>query len=302
MSKPRIGFVGVGFMGHGMAKNIVEKGHALTVLGHRNRAPVDDLVARGAKEVKTAKDLAAACDIVFLCVTGSPQVEAVTLGDAGLVAGATKGVIVCDTSTADPFSTIRLAETVAAKGVTFCDAPLGGTPAQAETGELSTMVGADEATFASLKPVLECFAKRVVHVGPVGTGHKMKLLNNFLSLGYAAIYAEALAIGAKAGVSVETFDSVLRGSRMDCGFYQTFFGWALERNPNAHLFTLDNALKDLRYVVGMGDQGGAPTPISGAMKALYQQAIATTSGSNYVPTLADAVAKVAGTKLSTDKS
>src|SRR5579872_659655 len=118
----KIGFIGVGFMGHGMAKNIREKGYALTVLGHRNRPPVDDLVARGASEAKTAAELARRCDIIFLCVTGSPQIEALVNGPDGIKQGAHAGLIIVDCSTADPVSTLKLAAELAPLGVHFADA------------------------------------------------------------------------------------------------------------------------------------------------------------------------------------
>jgi 3-hydroxyisobutyrate dehydrogenase-like beta-hydroxyacid dehydrogenase len=290
---PRIGFIGVGLMGHGMAKNLVEKGFPLTVLGHRNRVPVDDLVGRGAKEAKDAGELARASDIVFLCVTASPQVEAAVEAMAPHLA---KGAIVCDCSTADPTSTEKLARMLAERGIAMADAPLGGTPVQAEAGQLSAMVGADDAVFARLKPAIEAWAARVVHLGPVGAGHKMKLINNFLSLGYAAIYAEAIALANKTGLSVEIFDKVIRGSRMDCGFYQTFMGYALEGNPESHKFTLANAYKDMRYVVAMGDSAGAPNPVASAVKANYAQAVGLGNAEKYVPMLADVVGGLAGVK------
>jgi len=196
-----------------------------------------------------------------------------------------------------PSSTAR-----AAAGVAFADAPLGGTPAQAEAGQLSVMAGAAPEVYARLEPVFEAFAARAVLLGPVGAGHRMKLLNNFLSMGYAALYAEALALAAKTGVAVETFDKVIRGSRMDCGFYQTFMGWALERNPEAHKFTLANGYKDMRYVVAMGDRAAVPNPVASAMKACFAHAVATGHGERYVPMLADVVAAAAGAKLSTDRS
>ena len=205
MKKARIGFIGVGYMGHGMAKNLVEKGHPLTILGNRNRAPVDDLVGRGAVEAKSAREVAAASDIVFLCVTDSKVVESLVRGPEGLAAGAAKGSVIVDCSTANPASTEALAAELAAKGVDFVDAPLGGTPTAAESGTLTMMVGADPAVFARIEPVFACCAAKIVHLGPVGAGHKMKLINNFLSMGYGAIYAEACAIGEKVGIPIETF-------------------------------------------------------------------------------------------------
>ncbi|MGL4812859.1 MAG: NAD(P)-dependent oxidoreductase [Beijerinckiaceae bacterium] len=293
----KAGFIGVGLMGHGMAKNLVEKGFPLTIMGHRNRAPVDDLVKRGAIEVKTPKEVAQNSTVIFLCVTGAPQVETIVRGDNGIKAGAHAGLIVVDCSTTDPASTMALHAELKLLGVTLIDAPLGGTPAQAETGELSAMVGADEATFTRVKPVIAAWAARIVHVGDVGIGHKMKLLNNFLSLGYAAIYAEALTIAQKSGVSPQVFDSVLRGSRMDCGFYQTFFKYVLERDRNAHQFTIQNALKDVRYLDAMANTANVADPITVAVRNAFGLAVASGRGDDFVPMLSDFVADINGTSL-----
>ncbi len=293
MSTERIGFVGVGLMGHGMAKNIVEKGYPLTIIGRSNRAPIDDLVGRGAKEAGSVRELAEASDIVFLCLTDSPAVESVV---SALRPGLAEGAIIVDCSTADPVSTARLAESLDADEIILCDAPLGRTPKEAWEGKLDTMVGADEATFARIKPVLETWAGKIVHIGGVGDGHRMKLLNNFLSLGYAAIYAEALALSKKVGISVETFDSVIRGGRMECGFYQTFMGYALEGNREAHKFTLSNAHKDLRYLESMANDATVATTMSSAAKNIFALARATggDGAEDYVPHLVDFVARSNG--------
>src|SRR6478609_3925170 len=131
-NKPRIGFIGVGLMGHGIAKNLVTKGFPLTVRAHRNRAPVDDLVAQGAKEAKTTADVTRASDIVFLCVTGAPQVEENVFGDEGIASAARSGLVVIDTSTSEPATTTKTREALAKQGVRFVDAPLARTPVEAE--------------------------------------------------------------------------------------------------------------------------------------------------------------------------
>jgi 3-hydroxyisobutyrate dehydrogenase-like beta-hydroxyacid dehydrogenase len=172
-AKPRIGFIGLGLMGHGMAKNIVTKGYPLTVRVHRNRRPLEDLLAAGAKEVGTNAEVARNSDIVFLCVTGTPQVEAIVHGADGLLAAAREGFIVVDTSTAEPASTAVLRAAFAEKGALFVDAPLARTPVEAEQGRLNTMVGADDAVFARLKPVLQAFCENVIHAGPPGHGHTL---------------------------------------------------------------------------------------------------------------------------------
>lgn len=296
MTKERVGFVGVGLMGHGMARNIVEKGWPLTVLGHRNRIPVEDLKSRGAAEAASARELAAASDVVILCVTGSPQVEAVIGGPDGLAA-AEKPLVVVDCSTSDPAVTTRLAAALAPKGITLVDAPLGRTPADAAAGTLDVMVGGDAAVVERLEPLLKAFAGRVIRTGPTGTGHTMKLLNNFLSMGYAALYSEALALGAKAGLPPRVFDSVIRGGRMDCGFYQTFSRWFIDRDPEAHRFAIANGFKDMSYLASFANAVGLANPIGAAVRNAFALAVASGHGEDYVPKLADITAALNGVSL-----
>lgn len=296
-TKEAVGFIGVGLMGQGMASNLLAKGFPLTVMAHRNRKPVEELVAAGAREAKTPRELAQNATIIFLCVTGSPQVEAVVNGPDGILAGAKPGTVVIDCSTSDPTETVRIAAELEAKGLHLADAPLGGTPAQAAQGQLSSMVGASPEVFARIKPAIEAWAAKVVHLGPVGDGHKMKLLNNFLSMGYAAIYAEALTLGQKIGITPQTFDSVVRGGRMECGFYQTFMKYVLERDRNAHQFTLVNALKDVRYLEQVANAAGVANPIGNAVKNSYASAVAQGKGEDYVPMLSDWIASQNGVSL-----
>jgi 3-hydroxyisobutyrate dehydrogenase-like beta-hydroxyacid dehydrogenase len=293
----RVGFIGAGLMGHGMAKNLVEKGHPLTVLGHRNRAPIEDLVARGAREVFGADELAGNSDTVFLCVTGSTEVEALVRGPHGLTAGAHQGLCIVDCSTSDPNSTIALSAELKALGVAFCDAPLGGTPQQAEDGKLSAMVGCDEAVWPRLEKVVGCWAAKSVRVGPPGDGHKMKLLMNFLGMGYAALYSELLSVARKVGLDPGTVDGALRGTRMDCGFYQTFFRWVLERDREAHKFSIANAHKDMRYLAAMAANAGVANPMGSAVKNYFAAAEATGHGEDFVPMLSDIVAAMNGISL-----
>jgi 3-hydroxyisobutyrate dehydrogenase-like beta-hydroxyacid dehydrogenase len=290
-ARERIGFIGVGLMGHGMAKNIVEAGYPMTVMGHRNRAPVEDLRERGASEAEKVADLAAGCDIVFLCLPGSPQVEAVV----GEILSA-KGVVhtIIDCSTSNPVSTRDLAARCKAAGIAFVDAPLARTPKEAWEGKLDTMVGASEADFARLEPLLGCWAARIVRVGDVGAGHTVKLLNNFVALGYAALYAEVLAIGARNGVDAATFRAVIDGGRMDCGFFQTFMQYAVDRNRDAHKFTLRNAHKDMRYLTGLASESGIASHMASSVKNSFATAEGIGRGDDYVPMLADIVAELNG--------
>lgn len=295
MTKENIGFIGVGLMGHGMAANILAAGYTVHVIAHRNRAPLEDLVGKGAYEATSLADLASKASIIHICAPGSPQVENIV---AELLPNLQPGSVIVDCSTSDPTSTEKLAAQLEAAGHHMADAPLGGTPVQAEAGELSTMIGASEAVFERINPIIATWAAAIVHLGPSGTGHKMKLLNNFLSMGYGAMYAEALALSEKVGISTKQFDSVIRGSRMDCGFYQTFMGYALEGNTEAHKFTLTNALKDMRYLAAMADDAQMANPIGNAVKNSYAMAHATGGNGpeNYVPHLVDYVARANGIK------
>ncbi|MBK7532893.1 NAD(P)-dependent oxidoreductase [Piscinibacter sp.] len=294
--RPVIGFIGVGLMGHGMAKNLVTKGYPLVVMGHRKREPVEHLKSLGAREASSARELAMACDIVHLCVTGSPQVEALMRGPDGLLAGADPakraGTIIIDCSTSNPVSTLALAAEAQARGVHFVDAPLSRTPKEAEAGTLDTMVGAAPEVFARIEPVLRCWAGQVVHLGPVSLGHKMKLINNFVAMGYAALYSEAMAIARKAGLSIEQFHAVIGSGRMRSPFYDTFMQWSLNHDENAHRFTISNAHKDMRYLASMAGELGAVNPIQADVKNLFAAMEAAGQGERFVPMLADFVAGI----------
>ena len=286
----KIGFVGLGLMGHGMAKNIVEKGYPLAVVAHRNRKPIDDLLQRGASEARSLPELAANSTIIFLCLTGSKEVAAVVEELAPALAA---GSVVIDCSTSDPTVTTRLANSLAGKGVSFADAPLSRTPKEAWEGTLDCMVGADDDVFSRIRPVIATWAGKIVHIGGVADGHRMKLLNNFISLGMGALFAEALALSRKVGISVERFDSVIRGGRMDSLFYQTFMGYALQGDRNAHRFTLSNAYKDLKYLEAMANDASVATPLASAAKNAFAGAVNAGGDGpeDYVPHLADFVAR-----------
>ena len=290
-----VGFVGIGLMGQGMAKNIVEKGYPLTVIAHRNRAPLEDLVGRGAVEAKSMEDLAKRSTVIFLCLTGSPEVAAVV---AQLKPALRPGTVIIDCSTGEPTVTERLSGELADLGVHYADAPLGRTPKEAWAGTLDCMVGAEPQIYDRIHPIIATWAAKISHMGGVGNGHRMKLLMNFLSMGYAALYSEALTLSQKVGISIAEFDGVIRGGRMDCGFYQTFMGYAVEGNREAHKFTLSNAYKDMRYVEAMANAATVTTTMSSAIKNSF--AVAMANGGNgpqdYVPHLPDFIARANGLK------
>ncbi|SHI68025.1 hypothetical protein SAMN04488012_102255 [Palleronia salina] len=295
--KPTVGFIGVGYMGHGMAKNILQGGYPMQIKGNRNRTPVDSLVGMGATEADTPKSMAEACDIIHICLSNSPQVEEIIRGEDGILASGKKGLIVVDCTTADPGSTDMLAAELAEAGMTMVDAPLGRTPKEAEEGTLDAMVGCDDATFETLKPVIECWAGTINRIGPVGSAHRMKLIMNFIAMGYGALFAEALSLGAKSGISPQTIRKVIGESRMSNGFFETFMSYAVDRNREAHKFTITNALKDVTYVASMAQGAGVMNPIGAATRNYYAHVAALGQGADYVPMVADHVARLNGLDL-----
>jgi 3-hydroxyisobutyrate dehydrogenase-like beta-hydroxyacid dehydrogenase len=174
------------------------------------------------------------------------------------------------------------------------DAPLSRTPKEAMEGTLDAMVGADAATFTRIEPVIRCWAGNVVHLGAVGLAHKMKLINNFVAMGYAALFSEALAIARKSGLSVEQFHAVVGSGRMRCGFYDTFIQWSLLGEPNAHKFTIANAHKDMRYLSSMVGDIGAVNPLQAQVRNTFAAMDAAGQGDTYVPMLAGFVAAMNG--------
>lgn len=296
-AKAKVGFIGVGLMGHGMAKNLLEKGHPLVIKGNRNRAPVDDLVGRGAVEVATPREMAEACEVIHICLGNAPQVESVFRGPDGLLAGAKTGLIVVDCSTSDPNVTLALAGELAEKGGHMVDAPLGRTPREAEEGTLDAMVGADPEVYARILPVLECWAGNINHVGPVGAGHKMKLIMNSIAMSYAALYAEVTALGAKVGIPPATVQRVIGSSRLGNGFFDTFMDYAVNRNRDAHKFSIANASKDVRYANAMAAEAGALTLMLSATRQYFTQVEAQGFAEDYVPWISDHIARMNGLDL-----
>ncbi len=295
--KPIIGFIGVGYMGHGMAKNILKGGYTLQVRGNRNREPIDDLVGQGATEASSPKAMAEACDIIHICLSNSPQVEDIVRGEDGILASGKSGLIVVDCTTADPSSTDTLAQELGDAGMVLVDAPLGRTPKEAEEGTLDAMVGCDADTFETVRPVIECWASTINHVGETGAAHRMKLVMNFISMGYGALFAEALSLGAKNGISPQTIRKVIGASRMSNGFFETFMSYAVDRDRDAHKFTLTNALKDTTYVASMAQSAGVMNPVGAAVRNYYAHAVSIGAGGDYVPMVADHVARLNGIDL-----
>ena len=298
----QIGFIGAsGLMGHGMARHLLGHGHALQLTVHHNRDRLADLLAAGATEAASAADLAGACEVVFLCVTGSPQVEAAITGPRGLLAGvaagraagAKPGLLVVDCSTSEPDSTTRLRTLCAEVGVVLVDAPLARTPVEAEAGKLNVMVGADAAVYARLEPLLRCFAENVFHVGGPGAGHVIKLLNNFIAQAICTATAEAFAVGQRAGVDLRQLVALISKGAVNSGIFQAM-AKTLDGELDGLKFELDNARKDIRYYTHLAENLAVPTVVGEAVHQSLVLASALGYGKRYVPALVQAQEKLTG--------
>jgi 3-hydroxyisobutyrate dehydrogenase-like beta-hydroxyacid dehydrogenase len=283
--KAAIGMVGIGLMGHGIASNLVKHGHALTVLEHPGNQPLDALRAAGAKSVASGAELAGGAEVLIVCVTGSPQVEAVVLGDGGLLQGLKPGTIVIDCSTAIPGSTERVAEAVQRAGGRFLDAPMTRTPKEAAEGRLNLLVGGDAALLDECRPLLSCFAENIVHTGAVGTGHGMKLLHNYVSLGAVALIAEAAACAQRAGVDPGVFVDVLAKGGGGGVALERLRGFITAGDPSGLKFAMSNAQKDLGYYTEMAGGAHAARAIADAVLGTYAGAVEQGGAQRYVPEL-----------------
>ena len=285
-----VGFVGAsGMMGHGMAKNIAAKGFPLAYTVHRK--PVDDLDALGARRAADPAELGATCDVVVICVTGSPQVETVVQGPKGLMTRPRDGLVIIDASTSEPSSTARLAAAALAKGVRYVDAPLTQGPAEAEAGTLNTLVGADDATYERVLPIVSTYSANVIHCGGTGAGHTVKLLNNFAVQALANALAESFAVAAKAGVDPRVVVDVIAAGHLDCAFLHKM-DKTLDGDFEVMKFELDNARKDVRYYVRLAGDQGVTCVVGHGVLAGLTLAHALGFGSEYLPSIVKAQAKL----------
>ena len=298
-AKPRVGFIGLGFMGQGMATNILAKGFPLTVFAHRKREAVEDLVGKGAFEARSAGELAARSDIIFLCVSGAEQVDDLVRRSDGLASGAVAGSIIVDCTTSAPSTLLALAE--AFPKLTFVDSPLGRSPKEAWAGELAVMVGSSEETLETILPVLSTFATTIQHAGPPGSGHALKLVNNVVSLGYAAIYSEAMVLAKKAGLGIRAFDELIGSSRMNCEFFQTFMGWARNGDSTTHRFAISLAEHTIEDALEFASKSGLEMRLISAVRDVYAEALDGGLGEANLPELPRSVAAANAVDLLSEK-
>jgi len=294
----KIGFIGIGMMGHGIAKNLLQNGYPVVTMAHRNRKPLDSLLEKGATEGASPKDIAAQSDIVMVCVTGAPQFEAVFYGDEGILAGAHDGMIVMDCTTNEPAVTERAAQDMQAKGGTLVDVPLALTPKEAEEGALNVMVGAPDDMFSELKPIVETFAANIVHTGPVGTAIRTKLVYNFLAMGTVALIAETLCAAAASGLDMKKFYDTISAGGANSGIFQRIVTRAMETGDyDGLMFTVANAAKDITYYTRMTDGFPLTGNLGNAVHHALLQASNMGLADDYVGALTEAQARLNNVKI-----
>jgi len=284
--KPSIGMIGVGLMGHGIAWNIANAGYRLTVLDHPGNQPVDDLRAMGAVPASSIADVVAACDIVILCVTGSPQVEAILTGEGGVVANLRPGMVVVDCSTALPDSTERMAALMVKAGGQFMDAAMTRLPQHARAGTLNLLIGGDPALLEQLRPLLDTFSENITHIGDVGAGHRMKLLHNYVSLGFMTLLSEVAAHGEKAGIDPAILIDVLAKGGGGGAALDRMSPFLRSGDPSSVPFFISNAAKDLAYYRTTAANAGAYHSIADAVGRTLEAVVADGHGQDFVPQLA----------------
>ena len=267
----RIGFVGLGLMGSAMVGRLQDCNYQLTVLGNKDRTGLDQALARGALEAASGVDLAKQSDIIMLCMGTSDQVEERILGEQGIISGLSSGKIIIDFGTSLPSSTKEISSKIADTGAVILDAPLGRTPHHAKDGLLNIMASGDKDAFDAVRTILENLGENVFYLGDLGTGHTIKLMNNFFGMTIANAMAEVFAVADAAGVSRQTVYKVISAGPLHSSMMDFISAFGLEGDKSKLEFAIKNAFKDVSYYRLMTQNLGINSIMSeSASKALSQ--------------------------------
>ncbi len=267
----RIGFVGLGLMGSAMVGRLQDCNYKLTVLGNKDRTGLDQALTRGALEAASGVDLAKQSDVIMLCMGTSDQVEERILGEQGIISGLSSGKIIIDFGTSLPSSTKEISSKIADTGAVILDAPLGRTPHHAKDGLLNIMASGDKDAFDAVRTILENLGENVFYLGDLGTGHTIKLMNNFFGMTIANAMAEVFAVADAAGVSRETVYKVISAGPLHSSMMDFISAFGLEGDKSKLEFAIKNAFKDVSYYRLMTQNLGINSIMSeSASKALSQ--------------------------------
>lgn len=274
MMSERIGFIGLGRMGRPMAANLQRKGFQLTVFD-LNETPMDILAQLGAAKAASVAEVVENADIVITMLPGSPEVEAVALGPGGILAHGQAGMLIMDMSTVDPASTDKLAAAAGDAGLSLVDAPVGRLASHADDGESLFMVGAADADYDRVRPLLEAMGTTIHHCGAPGTGIRTKLINNFLAIASCQMNAEALALASRFGLDLATTLKVIHGTTATNGQLKINYATKVLSGDIEPGFTIDLAHKDLSLVLDAANAAKVPLPIGAAARESLSLARAT---------------------------
>ena len=290
MSKPTIGFIGLGLMGGNMVENLQTRGFPVVVMD-LNKDAVKRVLDRGnAVEAGSPKELAEKSDIVELCVTTSEVVESLVYGDNGLMAGMKEGSVLIDFGTSIPASTQKIGADLAERGVGMLDAPLGRTPAHAKDGLLNIMAAGDRETFDKYEPILKEQGENVFYLGALGAGHVTKLINNFMGMTTVNAMSQAFAVAELAGVDKQQLYDIMSAGPSNSPFMRFCKNYAVDDNSDLG-FSINNANKDLRYFVQMVSDLGSTSRIGEATSANLKDAVDAGMGDGNVPEIYDMFVK-----------
>ena len=290
MTKPVIGFIGLGLIGGNMVENLQNRGFKLIVMD-LNQDAVAAAVARGASKASSARELAAASDIVMLSLTTSAIVEKVVYADDGILAGIKEGAVLIDFGTSIPASTRKIGADLAKKGAGMIDAPLGRTPAHAKEGKLNIMAAGDKGTFDKVKPVLDLQGENVFYLGALGAGHTTKLINNFVGMTTVCAMSQAFAVADRAGVSRKQLFDIMSTGPSSSPFMQFCKNYAVDGVSNLG-FSIANANKDLGYFLQMVEDLGTRAQIAEGTSANLKAAVEAGMGKGNVPEIFDYFVKL----------
>lgn len=288
----KIGFIGLGRMGRPMATNMQKKGFELIVLDINPQA-VDALVAAGAKAAATVAEIASTCSIIITMLPSSVEVEQICLAADGVFANAKKGALLMDMSTIDPLATDRLNKLAVSHGLSMVDAPVGRLAEHADRGECLFMVGASDADFERVKPMLEAMGTTIFHCGPVGTGGRTKLVNNYIAVTLCQVNAEALALSQRFGLDITKTLQVLLGTSANNGQLRINFPNKVLAGDTTPGFTIDLAHKDMSLIVNAAHAAKVPMPVAAAVHESFSQARAAQFGSLDFSGMADVICEIA---------
>lgn len=280
----RIGFIGLGLMGSGMAGHLMEKGHELWLMAHRNRSFIEPLLKKGAHEAPDLATLAVKADVIILCLTTAKVVEE-TL--AGLKPHVRHGQIVIDTGTTNPETTRRLAHELKMLGVAYADAPMAGGPEQVAKKDVGVLIGAEWETYETILPVVSAYASRVKYFGPPGSGHVAKLISNYLVIGMIGLVAEAFRTAHAAQVDWKDLYEVMQNGSGNSGVLRKMMDAALAGDFDGYKFSLANAAKDIGYYASLAEELGQLTPLTQAVEQIFAEAVATGHAGRNVSHLLD---------------